>query len=457
MSHDRVRTNRGLVFAALILSGIIWNLGSVSAQDWPQWRGPGRLGVWDETGIIERFPDTGLRVAWRTEVGAGFAGPAVADGRVFVLDWQEHSDSRTLDGIERVMALDEQTGDVFWTHQWETSYRMLMVTYAIGPRATPTVDGDRVYVVGATGRLWCLDVESGAVIWQKDYVEQYGTNVPVWGVTSAPLVDGDRLITIVGGEPDALVVAFDKQTGEELWRAVEVVQEMGYGQPVIYDAGGVRQLIIWHTGALVSLDPATGDIFWEEPWEVRSGLSVATPVRSGNYLLVSQFYHGSLMMRLDTDRPDATMLWKGSSRSELPDETDGLHALITTPIILDDYVYGVGSYGELRGLSARTGERLWMSSDMTVQNRWGTAFMVQHRDRFFVNNDEGDLMIVQLKPEGYVELDRTRLIEPTSVGGHTRANWTRTVNWSHPAYANKHIIHRNDSEIIRASLAASDY
>ena len=437
MSHDRVRTNRGLVFAALILSGIIWNLGSVSAQDWPQWRGPGRLGVWDETGIIERFPDTGLRVAWRTEVGAGFAGPAVADGRVFVLDWQEHSDSRTLDGIERVMALDEQTGDVLWTHQLETSYRMLMVTYAIGPRATPRVDGDRVYVVGATGRLWVLDVESGAVIWQKDYVEQYGTNVPVWGVSSAPLVDGDRLITIVGGEPDALVVAFDKQTGEELWRAVEVAQEMGYGQPVIYDAGGVRQLIIWHTGALVSLDPATGDIFWEEPWEVRSGLSV--------------------MMRLDADRPDATMLWKGSSRSELPDETDGLHALITTPIILDDYVYGVGSYGELRGLSARTGERLWMSSDMTVQNRWGTAFMVQHRDRCFVNNDEGDLMIVELKPDGYVELDRTQLIEPTSVGGHTRANWTRTVNWSHPAYANKHIVHRNDSEIIRASLAASDY
>jgi outer membrane protein assembly factor BamB len=163
------------------------------------------------------------------------------------------------------------------------------------------------------------------------------------------------------------------------------------------------------------------------------------------------------MMRLDTDRPDATMLWKGSSRSELPDETDGLHALITTPIILDDYVYGVGSYGELRGLSARTGERLWMSSDMTVQNRWGTAFMVQHRDRFFVNNDEGDLMIVQLKPEGYVELDRTRLIEPTGVGGHTRTNWTRTVNWSHPAYANQHIFQRNDQELIRVSLAASDY
>ncbi len=117
----------------------------------------------------------------------------------------------------------------------------------------------------------------------------------------------------------------------------------------------------------------------------------------------------------------------------------------------------MGSYGELRGLSARTGERLWMSDEMTAQNRWGTAFMVQHRDRFFVNNDEGDLIIAQFTPEGYIELDRTQLIDPTSVGGHTRAQWTRTVNWSHPAYANRHIFQRNDRELIRVSLAAADY
>ena len=115
-----------------------------------------------------------------------------------------------------------------------------MVTYAIGPRATPTVDGDRVYVVGATGRMWCLDVESGDVIWQHDFVEEYDTSVPTWGVTSAPLVDGNRVITLVGGEPDALVVAFDRDTGEEVWRALDVYQEMGYAQPVIYEAGGVR-------------------------------------------------------------------------------------------------------------------------------------------------------------------------------------------------------------------------
>ena len=456
MFQAKVR-RRGWPRAAAVLVTVAVSTASVTAEDWPQWRGADRQGVWHESGIIERFPTGGLEVSWRTPVAAGYAGPAVADGRVFLLDWSEDPESRTLDGTERVLALDELTGAVLWTHEWTTSYRMLMVTYAIGPRATPTVDGDRVYVVGATGRMWCLDVESGDVIWQHDFVEEYNTSVPTWGVTSAPIVDGDRVITLVGGEPDALVVAFDRETGQEVWRALEVYQEMGYAQPVIFEAGGARQLIIWHTGALVSLDPTTGDVYWDEPWEVRSGLSVATPVRTENYLLVSQFYHGSLMMRLDTDRPEATMLWKGSSRSELPDATDGLHALITTPIIEDDYIYGVGSYGELRGLSARTGERLWMSGEMTAQNRWGTAFMVRHGDRYFVNNDEGDLIIARFTPQGYVEIDRTTLIEPTSVGGHTRAQWTRTVNWSHPAFANRHIFQRNDKELIRVSLAAADY
>ena len=432
---------------------------SVSAEDWKQWRGRDRLAVWHETNIVENLPDE-LKVKWRTPIGEGYSGPAVADGRVFTSDWVKDPATRTLDGRERAIALDERTGEVLWTHEWHTSYRMLQVSYAIGPRATPTVDGDRVYVLGATGHLFCFDVATGEVIWQKDYVAEYDTSVPVWGIVSSPLVDGDRLITVVGGEPDALVVAFDKRTGEEIWRSIEVRAEMGYAQPVIYEAGGVRQLIVWHPQALASLDPETGAIYWEQPWEVSMGVTVATPVRSGDYLLVSQFFNGSLMMRLSRDRPGATELWRGRSRSELPDETDTLHAMVTTPIILGDYVYGVDSYGELRGLDAKTGERLWMSPDMTAQVRWSTAFMVRHNDRYFVNNDEGFLILAQFTPTGYVELDRVRLIEPTSGSG----SWTphgrieeRMVNWSHPAYANGHIVHRNDREIVRLSLRASDY
>ena len=440
--------------------GILFGLSSpMFGADWPQWRGVDRRAEWRETGIVEELPEQ-LLIRWRTPIRSGYSGPAVADGRIFITDWAEDAESRTLDGTERVVALDEESGLVLWTHEWKTSYRMLQVSYAVGPRATPTVDGDRVYVVGATGRLFCFDVETGRVIWEKDYVADYGTSVPVWGIVSAPLVDGERLITVVGGQPDALVVAFDKRNGDELWRAIEVEAEMGYAQPVIYAVGGVRQLIVWHPAALESLNPESGEAYWSQPWEVSMGVTVATPVQSGEYLLVSQFFNGSLMMQLNQDRPDATRLWQGQSRSELPDETDTLHAMVTTPLIIGDYVYGVGSYGELRGLEARTGKRLWESPNMTAQARWSTAFLVQHGDRYFVNNDEGYLILAQFTPTGYVELDRTRLIEPTAGSGSRTPHGRiaeRMVNWSHPAYANGHIVHRNDREIIRASLRTVDY
>ena len=121
----------------------------ISAKDWPQWRGEERLGLWTETGILEQFPENGLKETWRVPVRAGYSGPAVADGRVFVLDYVE-TEPRTMDGTERLLVLDEETGQELWRHEWATTYRMLMFTYATGPRATPTVDGDRVYITGST-------------------------------------------------------------------------------------------------------------------------------------------------------------------------------------------------------------------------------------------------------------------------------------------------------------------
>ncbi len=447
----RLRQAGLIVAAATLLST------PLLANDWPEWRGAGRHGVWSETGIVEGVPDT-LNVKWRVPVSSGYSGPAVADGRVFITDWVEDPESRTMDGTERAMALDEDTGEVLWTREWPTSYRMLMASYAIGPRATPTVDDDRVYVVGAAGDFYCLDAATGEVQWEKHYIEDYDSFIPTWGVASSPIVDGDRVINVVGGEPGGLVVAWNKHTGDEVWRSLDVEGEMGYGQPIIIEAGGARQLIVWHAAALVSLNPENGELYWEEEWEAGSGMSVATPVHSGSYLLVTQFYRGSLMMRLDQDRPDAELLWRGQSRSEMPEETDGLHALITTPLIEGDYIYGVGSYGELRGLDATNGERLWMSDQMVAQARWGTAFMVKQGDRYLVNNDDGFLISAQFTPDGYVEQARTKLIEPTGDAAFgARRFGQRPINWTHPAYANGHVFHRNDNELIKASLSADDY
>ncbi len=430
-------------------AALVFSLGLtvLSANDWPEFRGEGRTGVWTESGILETFPADGLDVRWRTPIHHGFSGPSVADGRIFITDFER---AGGLDGTERILCLDEETGEILWTHSWDVSY--LGVSWDEGPRATPTVDGDRVYAVGATGIMTALSVETGDVIWTTNFVEDFGAEIPQWGFSSAPIVDGERVITLVGGTPDAKVVAFDRATGNEVWRALSSVEAgAGVAQPIFIDAGGVQQLIIWHPLAVSSLDPATGEVYWEQPFEVGYDMTVATPVRRATDLFLTTFYDGPMMLALDNDRPDATMRWRGNSRSEIL--TDGLHAVIGTPIIDGDHIYGFDSYGQLRCLVAATGERVWATQEATGERaRWTTAFMVQHEDRVFINNDRGDLIIAKLSPEGYEEISRTPLLAPTSKPGNRRE--LTYVNWSHPAYANQHIIARNDEEIISASLAA---
>ena len=442
-----MRTTHELL-RCLFAFALIASTVPLSANDWPEFRGEGRDGVWRETGILERFPEEGLEIRWRTPLHHGYSGPAVADGRVFVVDFER---GRGLEGVERLVALDENTGEILWTTSWEANYAG--VSWDEGPRATPTVDGDRVYAVGASGIMTAARVEDGEVLWRTRFQEDWGAEIPQWGFAGSPIVDGERVITQVGGTPDAKVVAFHRETGEEIWRALSSVEAgAGVSQPTIIDSGGVRQLIIWHPLAVTALNPETGEVYWEQPFEVTYNMTVATPVHRGSDLFLTTFYDGPMMLGLNNDRPDAEMVWRGSSSSEIL--TDGLHAVIGTPIIIGDHIYGFGSYGQLRCLVAATGERVWETQDATSERaRWASAFIVQHEDRVFINNDRGDLIIARLTPEGYEELDRTPLIAPTSRPGNRRE--LTYVNWSHPAYANRHIIARNDEEIISASLAAN--
>ena len=452
---------RGVALRVIVLGFVLLSLGAPGRaqnqeHDWPEWRGRGRRGVWTETGILETFPDSGLKAAWRTPIRSGYAGPAVADGRVFVSDAYFPDPKRTR-AVERALALDERTGEILWTHEWETDYAGLQLVYAIGPRATPTVDGDRVYVLGAMGNLFALDVRDGHVLWQKDYVRDFNTAVPSWGMSGAPLVDGDRLIALVGGEPNAKFMAFDKVTGEEIWRALSSDWEPGYSQPVIVEAAGRAQLIAWHPRAISSLDPVTGAVYWEVPHIVDMGINPATAVWSGPHLFVTSQYGGALTLSLNDDtRPGATLLWKGAGEAD-PDhgsDVNTFNSVISTPVIDGGLVYGLDGDGLLRCLDVRTGKRVWESWDLIKEDaRHATAFFVRHGDRYFINTDNGDLVIAQLSVEGYREISRTRLIAPTHPYMRRRAHGP-VVNWSHPAYANRHIVARNDEEIVRLSLAA---
>lgn len=431
---------------APVLPLVLFLSGPAAAADWPEWRGANRTGEWTENGLVDRFADSGLKVKWRTPAGSGFSGPSVAAGRVYLADFRRTSPNH---GVERVLCLDEESGAVLWTAEWPADYTGLADTYAIGPRATPTVDAGRVYMLGASGILVCLNARNGSRIWQRDLQKEFGATLPVWGFAAAPLVDGERLLCLAGGEPNANVLALDKRTGKEIWRALSGSTEPGYSQPILIDAGRARQLIVWHSTALTSLEPATGRVYWNQPFRPHLNTPVATPVRSGSRLLVSSFFNGSLMMELDSERPAARRLWQGKSASEI--DTDGLHALIGTPVIDGDYIYGVCSYGQMRCIRAGNGERVWETLEVTGEKaRWAAAFLVRNCDRYFINNDAGELILAKLSPEGYMELDRTRLIEPTSRPGNRRR--AGAVNWVHPAYANRHLVTRNDREVIRVSL-----
>jgi outer membrane protein assembly factor BamB len=371
----------------------------------------------------------------------------VVGGRVFVADFQP---KRRPHGVERALAFEEGTGRRLWSREWPADYTGLADTYATGPRATPSVDGERVYFFGAKGRLLCLRVSDGTVVWQHDLVREYGTEVPVWGMTAAPLVDGPRLIVLAGAAGDSKVMAFDKLTGAVLWRALSSNFEPGYSAPILIQAGGKPQLIQWHPQGVSSLDPATGRLYWELPFSTQMGSAIAAPAWSGLRLMITSFFDGSMMMGLDDAKPGARMLWRGQSKSET--RPDGLHGLIATPFIDGDYVYGVCAYGQLRCLNASTGQQVWETLEVTRERaRWAAAHLVRHDGRYFISNDRGELILARLSPQGYAESGRTRLIEPTTDPGNRRE--AGLVNWTHPAYANRHIVTRNDRELIRASLA----
>ena len=228
MMQMRAGTGFWMATVAAVLTCAWAGSAVLHGEDWPYFRGKGNTGVWEETGILEKFPEEGLasRVRWRTPVRWGYSGPAVANGRVFITDFMYTTRPR---GVERALALDEKTGKVLWTTEWDVNYTGL--SYERGPRTTPTVDDDRVYIQGANGTFLCLNVETGAILWKHESIGEYHAPVEHWashyGFVAPLFIDGDHVIVKVGGQEKAKIMAFDKRTGKEIWRSL--TSEMGIG------------------------------------------------------------------------------------------------------------------------------------------------------------------------------------------------------------------------------------
>jgi outer membrane protein assembly factor BamB len=421
--------------AALICTAAI---SHTRADEWPQWRGPQRDGVWRETGIVEEFDKPQLEIRWRAPIASGYSGPTVADGRVFVTDRLVEPKQ-----IERVHCFDAQTGRNLWTHTYDCLYSG--VGYEAGPRASVTLDGDRAYSLGTMGHLFCFEAASGKVQWKKDCLAEYKIRMPIWGIASSPIVVDDLLIVQIGGE-GACLVAFDKVSGHERWHALD--DRASYAAPILIEQAGKRVLVCWTGDNVVGLDPMNGQVYWKHPFKPnKMVINISTPVVEGNRMFMTAFYDGSLMLKFDPNKLAVEQLWRRQGVDEK--QTDALHSIIATPYFEGDFVYGVDSYGELRCLDAKTGDRIWESLEATPKARWSNIHMVRNGDRMFLFNERGELIIAKLSPQGYDEISRTKLIEPTTDQLRQRGG----VCWAHPAYAYKHVFARNDKELVSASLA----
>jgi outer membrane protein assembly factor BamB len=387
-----------------------------SDPQWPQWRGPRRDNVWSVGTFPEKCPET-LAVVWRNSLGGGYGGVAIADNRVFVMDRIKEPRE-----VERVVSFDLETGKTFWVHEYAVHYGGL--DYGNGPRSTPTVHDGRVYTLGALGHLHCLDATSGQVIWSHACEAEFQATIPTWGLASSPLIDGDRLIVQVGGK-DACFMAFDRRTGAVVWKALS--DRAGYSSAVRIEVEGRPQIIAWTAEHITALEPETGKLLWAVPFETTYDVTIADPVFHQGVLLCSQYWQGSVALRLKPDG-EPQRLWDGKR----------LRLLMATPLIRDGHAYALDRENGIVCVELKTGKIFWDGFKVSYDRRnphaasWWTA-----DGRAMYLNERGELIVSRLSPRKFEEIGRTRVFEGS---------------WAHPALTRNRIVVRDDQQILCLAL-----
>jgi outer membrane protein assembly factor BamB len=421
----------GFVFTLSLLTNV------TLSQDWPQWRGVNRDG--DIARPITPAAD-GPKLNWTAKIAGGYSGPTVAKGKVYVMDRVAEPNQ-----IERVHCFDQATGENVWTHQYDAVYEG--VGYPAGPRASVSIADGKAYSIGSMGHAFCFDATSGNVIWKIDFNKDYNIvankRMPIWGISASPLIVGSNVVFHVGGSDGACIVAIDCESGKETWRALE--DRAQYSAPVLMEHNMMKSIVCWTGDSVAALNPDTGEVNWRFAFPPRNmPIGIATPLIKDGHIFVTSFYDGSLMLKVNADGKSVTEVWSAVGPNEKA--TKSLQSIISTPIWLDDHIYGVDSYGQLRCLEAKAGQRVWENLDAVPKARWSTIHFVRNGsngDTIWMFNERGEILLGKLSPEGFEELSRHKILDPT-VGQLRRRGG---VCWSHPAFANQSIIVRNDKEM----------
>jgi outer membrane protein assembly factor BamB len=372
-----------LVLCLVVLFG-----AAARAADWPQFLGPTRNAVSAETGLAKSWPAKGPPVVWERDVGEGFSAPVVADGTLILL--------HRLGGEEVVEALDAAAGTPRWKFAYPTRYSDPLGK-GDGPRATPLVADGKVYTLGAEGALHCLGLKDGQKVWAKSLAREYQMRPSYFGVGTSPLLEGGLLLVNVGAR-GAGIVAFDKDTGKEAWKATD--DEASYSSPVAATIDGVRHVFFFTRTGLVDLDPKDGRVRFSKRWRARIDASVnaAAPLVVGEDVFLSASY-GTGAVLLHLTKGGAEEVWKGDG---------SLSCHYNTPVVHDGHLYGIDGRQEqgarLRCVELKTGRVKWQ------KERFGCASLILADGRLIALTEGGDLVLIEPTPEGYREASRAAVL-----------------------------------------------
>jgi len=380
-----------VLFLGLVLLGSFAVLAD--GTDWPQYRGPNRDGVSSETGLLDEWPEGGPKELWRTSLGHGFSGISMSGGRIYTM-LSEGSD-------EFVVCLDGATGQEIWRTRCGPIFKD---RFGDGPRSTPTVDGELVFALGAHGELHAMSAADGKSVWSRDFPGEFGARTPQWGYSGAPLVEGKLLLMDVGGKRGSSIVAFDKKTGEEVWRSQN--DKAGYSAPIAMTVSGRRQVVFFTATALVSVSPEDGTLLWKHPWKTSYDVNAATPIFiPPDKVFVSSGYDvGAAVYQVKEG--EAQQVWQNRDMKNK----------FSSSVLHEGHLYGFDEK-TFKCIVAATGETRWESRGL------GHGSLIVADGHLIVLGDEGTLALVEANPAAYREKGRVQIFKgktwtaPTLSGG----------------------------------------
>jgi outer membrane protein assembly factor BamB len=374
---------------------------------WTDFRGPRRDGHYDRGPIATNWPAEGPPRLWRKPIGGGYASFVIADGKAFTIEQRRNQ--------EVAAAYDMKTGQEVWSHGWDAFFQEGMG--GDGPRATPTWHEGMVYALGAEGELRCLDAQTGRRVWSKNILRENGARNLTWGMSAAPLIVDEKVIVLPGG-PGASVVAYDKRTGEPVWRALD--DRQAYTSPMLVTLAGKRQILVVSARRAMGLAVEDGALLWEYPWTTQFDINVAQPLLTGpdRFILSAGYDHGAALVEISHSggRFTARRIW----------ENKKMKNKFTSSVLHQGHIYGLDE-AILACVDAATGEQKWKGG------RYGYGQVMLASGHLIVTAENGDLALVRATPEGHQELARFSAIE-----GKT---------WNHPALADGILLVRNTVEM----------